>query len=428
MPQNPSRRHFLQALASCGLMATPLSGIRANSICRPGEYQGPLLMTLAADGGWDVTSFCDPKASGTINHWADAGGQVQTLANSPIRYAPFALNQGFFQKHHAKMLVLNGIDSQTNAHNAGVRHLWSGRFQPGYPSPGALAAACLSARLPLAYLSNGGYRYTADLLAAIQLQQPQALSNLVDPNRAPSWAGQHYVVPEQLALQQHYQQQRLARLRQADSNERFDRQLFHYQNALDSAPELKALQHCLSDQLPSDTWSDGSYHPLPRQISLGLTAMAAGLTVSVDLYQSGFDTHSHHDQDHGLALSKLTHSVDAIWEQAERLGIAHRLLLVMGSDFSRTPHYNDGDGKDHWPFGSAILMNNRPGFGNRVVGETDDQHWPTGLNADLRADGPLRLQPKHLQALIRQLLNIEQHRLSHSFALQAGDLDWRDLL
>ncbi len=30
-----------------------------------------------------------------------------------IRYAPFARNEAFFENHHDKMLVINGVDAQT---------------------------------------------------------------------------------------------------------------------------------------------------------------------------------------------------------------------------------------------------------------------------------------------------------------------------
>jgi len=46
---------------------------------------------------------------------------------------------------------------------------------------------------------------------------------------------------------------------------------------------------------------------------------------------------------------------------------------VMGSDFGRTPGYNSGNGKDHWPISSMMMMG--PGIpGNRVIGGTDDRH------------------------------------------------------
>ena len=117
------RRNFLQLLALSGLSST--MGHAQTTTFTP--YSGQLFITITADGGWDVTSFCDPKANTTINNWAQTQ-TVQTIADSAITYAPFARNSDLFTKHHAKMLVVNGIDSQTNAHNAGVRHNWSGRF------------------------------------------------------------------------------------------------------------------------------------------------------------------------------------------------------------------------------------------------------------------------------------------------------------
>ncbi len=57
------------------------------------EYTGPLFMMVQAQGGWDVTSFCDPKMNvpgeSIINNWAN-NGETQQVGN--IRYAPFAGN------------------------------------------------------------------------------------------------------------------------------------------------------------------------------------------------------------------------------------------------------------------------------------------------------------------------------------------------
>ena len=76
------------------------------------DYTGKLFVFVQADGGWDPTSFCDPKTNTTgepkINHWAD-DGDIQEAGN--IRYAPFANNQAFFDKYYRRMLVINGVDA-----------------------------------------------------------------------------------------------------------------------------------------------------------------------------------------------------------------------------------------------------------------------------------------------------------------------------
>ena len=49
-------------------------------------------------------------------------------------------------------------------------------------------------------------------------------------------------------------------------------------------------------------------------------------------------------------------ALNFFWDTAELLGLADRILLVIGSDFGRTNFINETNGKDHWPIGSYILM------------------------------------------------------------------------
>ena len=81
-------------------------------------YSGRLLVTVQCDGGWDVTSFCDPKTNQPgekeITQWSKSG-DIRTAGN--IQYAPYANNQSFFEKHYQDMLVINGVDMQTNSHD-----------------------------------------------------------------------------------------------------------------------------------------------------------------------------------------------------------------------------------------------------------------------------------------------------------------------
>ena len=96
--------------------------------------RGKVYVFVQAEGGWDPTSFCDPKANvpgeRVINHWAEAD-EIQEAGNIP--YAAFATNETFFGKYHDRMLVINGVDAQTNSHTVGVVHNWSGRILGGIP-------------------------------------------------------------------------------------------------------------------------------------------------------------------------------------------------------------------------------------------------------------------------------------------------------
>lgn len=94
------RRSFLQLMAGAGLatsMPALTLGSASASAAEVTPYDGDFYISIDAEGGWDVTSFCDPKQNSNINHWADSG-TVQNISGSPIQYAPFAHNSRLWQR------------------------------------------------------------------------------------------------------------------------------------------------------------------------------------------------------------------------------------------------------------------------------------------------------------------------------------------
>ncbi len=75
-----------------------------------------------------------------------------------VEYAPFAGNAACFEKYRDYIMVINGIDAQTNSHSADVTNTWSGRLSEGYPTVTALAASIYGPELPMGFVSGGGYR------------------------------------------------------------------------------------------------------------------------------------------------------------------------------------------------------------------------------------------------------------------------------
>ena len=67
------------------------------------------------------------------------------------------------------MLVINGVDSQTNSHSIGRTVNWSGRTALGYPSLTALYSAVYAPILPLTYLTFGGFNRTESLVRSTQV-------------------------------------------------------------------------------------------------------------------------------------------------------------------------------------------------------------------------------------------------------------------
>lgn len=414
------RREFLlqSGLAGAALGLAPGGRLHA----APGPaYDGPLYVMVEANGAWDVSSFCDPKLNvpgeAEINHWA-RDGEIEQAGN--IRYAPFADNREFFQRYYRDMLVINGVDAQTNAHTVGVINNWSGRLSVGYPSMPAQLSAVMAPDLPMSWLNNGGYSTSANLARFTRLDDPFAVKSLIYSNQQ-RWSDGLYLDQADWDRVRAHQQDRLADLR--DAGRLLPWQARHrgaYFDARAQAEELKQFADLIpddQDELEPNTF-EGQWAPIRRQAQLALIAFKAGVAMSADIVHWDFDTHDDHDNRQGRSLRVLTGAIDYLWQTAESLGLADRLTVMIASDFSRTPYYNDDDGKDHWPIGSVIFMRKNAPWGNRVVGYTDEGQNASAIDpATLAVDeaaGSI-IYPSSIITAFRQLAGIDDHPLIAPF-------------
>ncbi len=204
------------------------------------------------------------------------------------------------------------------------------------------------------------------------------------------------------------EQQKLPRLRKS---------LADFVGARGADNELQRLTELLP---PLDAYETG----LGRQAAVAIASYRAGLTASCNLTTGGFDTHGDHDNRHANALNGLTAGVNELWTEVEAHGLEDQVVVIIHSDFGRTPGYNSGNGKDHWPITSMVLMG--AGIrGNRVIGSSTERHLPINVDKDslrpVQGDGGVRITPAHIHLELRKLAGIEEDKL---VALNAplGDL------
>ena len=407
---------------------TLLKGLLAASVAAPGfrlplvnaaDYRGKLFVFVQADGGWDPTSFCDPKTNTPgepiINHWAQHD-DIRQAGNIP--YAPSAHNAAFFEKYHQRMLVINGVDAQTNSHTVGIVHNWSGRNSEGYPTLSALLAAHYAPALPVPYLSFGGFSVTAGVTRFTRINEARLLKAIAHP-ATDVWDPSQRIISDQdwasLEAAQAATAERRAATPHLLPDER--RYLAFYQSAF-TTEGLAAYADAIppEDQLEPREDTPGNFtrslgSTLRRQAQLTVLAFKTGVAVSADLWLGGFDTHANNDPEQNWLLANLTDTVDYLWDYAEAHGVADRLVVVLGSDFGRTNLYNAADGKDHWSYGSYIIMEKNQRWTGRVVGETDELHFPYRIDPStlLRRDdaGGTLIYPKHVHKALRRYLGIE---------------------
>ena len=395
------------------------SGFRLN-MASAMHHSGKLLVTVQADGGWDPTNFCDPKTNTagepTITHWSEEDS-VKYAGNIP--YAPFANNAAFFQKHFNRMLVINGVDAQTNSHTVGVTHNWSGRNSEGYPTLTAVAAAHNGVDKPASYLSFGGFSRTAGIARYTRVDNPHLIRNISYPTRHGGKDGSMYMSEENWDTITAFRNRTLRRL-ESRSNvlpaETLRTRL--YESAI-SKDDLKRFADAIPPENQLERPVESGFIPgssnqygssLRRQAQLAVLALASGVSVSADLVQGGFDTHQIHDPDSRWLFEQLTDGIDFLWEYARDNGIDDRLVVVVGSDFARTNFYNSTDGKDHWPIGSFIVMEDNQRWTNRVVAGTDHLQFAVKVNPETLQpdpnDGSI-IYPKHVHQALRKHLGLD---------------------
>jgi len=414
------KRSLLKAIAyAAGLPA--LGGV-SGSLLAQSAYTGKLLVTVQLDGGVDVTSFCDPKMNVAgepeINRWART---LETRQAGNIAYAPYAANATFFEKYFQDMLVINGVDAQTNSHSVGIVNNWSGRNSDGFPSITALMAAENAPTLPLSYLNFGGFGDTSGVIRSTVIDEISQLRDVVFPNIPNEGGSGQYRTDVDWQRIQALQIQNMQRLSTAPNLMAGDRK--HRQSYLEAfsrADGIKEFGNILPDEdsvQPLRMIGD-EQSTLHRQIQATLLAFSAGVSVSADVVEQGFDTHSDHDRDHVPLLSNATDAIDYLWTYAEELGLADRLVVIIGTDFGRTPFFNSSDGKDHWPIASYIVMERNVSYTNQVIGETDGGHNALNINpGNLQRDNinGVILKPAHVHRALRRYLGLESSASAQLF-------------
>jgi hypothetical protein len=413
-----SRRKLVQSLA---LLPYPLTSSlwtqSINAAVNPEIY----FLTIQTNGAWDVTLFCDPKENTAgekeITNWSKEA-DTQEIGN--LIYAPFAKNKEFFEKYYENMLVINAVDAQTNSHTVGVTNNWSGRTAAGYPSLPTLFASVYGDDFPLSYMSFGGaYSYTASQVSPAIIGNANKIKELLLPNRR-GWDGSEKL---DASLWKLVQAENIASL-QSESEKYLNyesrKRRLEYIDAFGNSEKLAALGNKLPD---NDIL--GGLSQLEQQIIAALSAFSANTTITADISQGGYDTHENNDNQQSQLLSELVTAIDFMWEQAEILGIADKLFVMIGSDFGRTPYYNANRGKDHWNVGSYLFMKKNASFTNQVIGETDALHNAIGLSAkNLQPDGSSEtIKPEHIHSAVRDYLGITGSEVDSLFPLSTERFD-----
>lgn len=397
------------------------------------RQNGPLYLFITALGGWDPRFLFDPTLDPEQNRLYTEIGNVGNISFAPIDATPdefgLELEEGaalpylnperFLNAHGDRLLVINGVDTSTNNHDAGVRAVTCGSLSEGTPALGAMLAATYGLDKPMPFVSFGGYDATLDLSPLSRIGSSNVLRDLSAPN---------VIAPEQETSALYHTEDTWARIRDlqaatldelvaAQGLPRLRRSQEALVDARATVNELSALQLPTLVDLPGNLTRAEN---LVRSGQLALAAFDSGLAVAANLAIGGYDTHGNHDQNQRRALIELLTGLGGLLDEIDAVGLGDRVTVVVGSDFGRTPWYNAdgaGGGKDHWPVTSYLAIG--PGIeGNRVIGATtaDQLAMPVDPTTLVAGSGGVSISPAHIHMALRSAAGIDSE-LSQRYPL-----------
>jgi len=375
-------------------------------------------------GGWDQALFCDPKPSVRLSASA-AEREVRRAGNIPyLAFADLggAADRGFFARNHARLLVLNGVDTATNNHQTGQTYSSSGASVPEYPCWGAQVAAVYGCGRPMPFISFGGYDRAGGMLAParVPLQSARLMRHLGNPSI--DIDGRPFLQTSTVTLVEAAHRRRLQRLR-----ERL--RLPGPREAIDALLDARQTQ----GRLAALTFPgyDASVPTQAQEFRVALSAFQAGLTASVAMEVGGFDSHASNEGDQRTALGNLFTLLSAIMDLTDAANVP--CVVLATSDFGRTPHYT-GAGTDHHPVSSALVLQSAAARAmnlglptDRVIGATTDGAAdralrPVRIHPDTFApdDTGIVITPGHVMRALRRAARVATAPRLASFPIAVG--------
>jgi hypothetical protein len=364
------------------------------------------LVWINMGGGWDILEITDPKPSSTsgIDMMYDWGA-AQQLAGSTEKIGRWMPNVAAMGQD---VLVVRGLNMGTTSHMAGAVYMDTGVLSNSgnvnAASIPSIVASESTATIPIIQL-NGGMDPKIDrgLLSPVSVVRAQNL----DLYRS--------MYPESTEAMD----QKMLILNYLNSSiERAKAKTGDYDRLKAVASAQSKIQTQFADNVGSklaltneDRTPFGVNAPrtmnngMRDAFALSLKLLKNNLVTCLNLGVGGFDTHAGQER----AMQPIVESFDYLLGRfVAELKAANQLdntLIVLYSDFGRTPKVNNNNGRDHWPVGGALMIGGGI-LGGRVVGATDDNLRALSINRDsgaVETGGSFTLSPSNLGGAVLEL-------------------------
>jgi uncharacterized protein (DUF1501 family) len=362
-----SRRQFLagSALGAAGVLGFKdmLSPANAEELRR--QEKRVLVIFLA--GGLSQLESWDPKPG------TNTGGPFQTIPTSVAgTHISELLPYTAAQAH--RLAIVRGINTAEDEHSRGAYIMQTGRRQnpaERYPHLGAVIAKLLTAEdspLP-GYIhvtprgesgfNRGDAAFLGPRYASVTLADGQPPANLLRPQTLTELADM-----ERLQLQARVNGRFTQTRRSADTEV--------YTNSYSQAAEFMRRQQLFDlSREPQHLRDQYGNHEFGRHCLLARRLLENGITF-VKVTHSNYDTHHENFDFHIEQLGEFDRTFAALLDDLDQRGLLERTLVVVMSEFGRTPTINRNFGRDHWSRAWSVALAGCGVRGGVVVGRTND--------------------------------------------------------
>jgi len=365
-----NRRDFLRAsgaLSSLLGLGLPLHAAAAGLSDRK-------FLFVFNPGGWDPTRvFADAFDLNVDMERTAERAQVGNI--SFVDHAERPSVRAFFEQHHARSTVFNGMLVSSVAHEACTRICMTGSTDEGRPDWGAMLAREAEDRL-LPSLVVAGPSFAGPLGShVIRTGQAGQLQDLIDGSSVTMSGGRTLGAEAESAVDAYLAQRATQGLRRTASETRVR------DGFVDALEQLEGLRG-LDGQ-----FDFGNAFAFRGQADLAVQALAADTSrcVTIAHGEGQWDTHSQNDPTQSFLFEQLFDGLNyllaelAVTPGTKGGTLADETTVVVLSEMGRTPLKNGDDGKDHWPYTSALVISDAF-TGDRVIGQMDQGYQ--GRNLD----------------------------------------------
>ena len=358
-----SRRGFLGGVTAGALS---FAGLVHPATARQLHKEQKHVLVFFMNGGLSQLESWDPKPG------TNTGGPFQTIATSvPGIHICELLPHTAKQMH--RMALVRGINTRENEHGRGAVIMQTGRRpEPGitYPHLGSVVAKLFGAGdsgLP-GYLhitpgGGGGFNkqdaaFLGPRFASVTLGDGKPPANLLRPANITAEADR-----QRNSLRERLNQRFMKARRTAETEA--------YTHSFDQAEQLMKRRDLFDiDREPAALRQRYGNHDFGRHCLMARRLIEHGATF-VKVTHSNYDTHHENFDFHIEQLGEFDRPFATLLEDLAVRGLLEKTLVVVMSEFGRTPTINRNYGRDHWGTAWSVALAGCGIKGGAVVGKTN---------------------------------------------------------